>query len=82
MHAVIRVPWNAVLAIIVFCLACLSTGIECIEMGFAMLKNAVDAVGGYLCERFVLPSSRSRRTDAEYHLLRGVESGLKETGPV
>ena len=74
--AVFRVPWNAVLAITVFFLACLSTAIECFEMGFALLKHSVDAAGNQLCEYFVLPSSHSRRIDAEYHLLRGVESGL------
>jgi hypothetical protein len=77
MHAVFRVPWNAVLAVIVFFLACLSTSIECIEMGFTLFKHSVDTAGAHLCECFVLPSSRSRRIDAEYHLvLRGVESGL------
>ena len=76
MHAVIRVPWNAVLAVTVFFLACLSTSIECVEMGFALLKHSVDNAGAYLCECFVLPSSHSRRIDAECHLLRGVESGL------
>ena len=68
MHAVIRVPWNAVLAVIVFFLACLSTSIECVEMGFALLKHSVDNAGAYLCECFVLPSSRSRQIDGGCHL--------------
>lgn len=77
MIALFRVPWNAVLAIAVFFLACLSTMVECIEMGFMFFRHSVDTAGMFLCECFVLPSLHNRRIDAEDHLLRVVESGLK-----
>jgi hypothetical protein len=82
MIAILRVPWNASLAIAVFCLACLSTTIECFEIGCRIAKHSVDSVGGQLCECFDLPLSHSRRTDAAYHLLRGVESGMMGQGLV
>ena len=77
MIAIVRVPWNAVLAIAVFFLACLSTMVECVEMGCMFLRHSVDAAGMCLCECFVLPSLRSRQIDAEDHLSRIVESGLR-----
>ena len=77
MIALFRVPWNAVLAITVFFLACFSTTLECFEMGFMFCRHSVDALGNLLCECFDLPLSRSRRTDVEDHLLRVVESGMR-----
>ena len=76
MIALLRVPWNAALAIIVFVCAFLSTALECFEIGFMFCRHSVDSTGNYLCEWFDLPLPRSRRTDAADHLLRGVESGL------
>ena len=76
MIALFRVPWNAVLAVLVFYLACLSTMAECVEMGFMFFRHGVDAVGMCLCDCFVLPSLHSRRIDVEDHLLRAVESGM------
>jgi hypothetical protein len=77
MIALIRVPWNAVLAITVFFLACFSTTLECFEMGFMLCRHSVDTLGNSLCECFDLPLSRNRRTDVEDHLLRAVESGMR-----
>ncbi len=72
-----RVPWNTVLAVIVFCMVSLSTVLECFEMGFMLCKHSVDSIGDYLCGCFDLPLPRSRRTDAGDHLLwRRMESGM------
>ena len=78
MIALFRVPWNAALAVTVFFLACLSSALEVFEMGFMFCRHSVDALGNSLCECFDLPLSRSRRTDVEDHLIRGVESGMRQ----